>query len=492
MKKGAFMVVGLTAIAAVFYLATLAPTVLWGDDAYFQRSAFDGSLSPDGGGHPLWLALALVFARLPLGDIAYRANLLSAAAGVLAVVGVYWIARELGVSRAGAALAALSLAVAHTFWMHSVRAEVYTLFLACLALELLLLLRWTEGRPGPLLAALGLFGLALLAHQMALLLLPALGYLLWRQRAWLTARQRALALLAFLVGLVPALAVIQWQVHGPTLLDSLRLYFTHSGVDFSHKLFDFSLPALPRDAALWLGFLALQFPGPALLLGALAWISLPRWRRSPAWQALALLYLTCTAFAFSYHVNDQYAFYLPGYLVFAPFTGLGWDLAGEKFPRLRQRPGPALGLGLAVLLPPLAYAVLAGGLAGLELNPLGIRQLPGREPNWFFLWPAKNGYHGAEQYGLEILATLPPGSLLLADHTPYQTLRYLQVVRGLRPDVRLLKIEPGDDLSLLLAAFPPDTPVFLPDDDPRYFNLAGLPGARLEPAGLVFRLVSHR
>ena len=489
MKERAFVAVGLSAIVAVFYLATLAPTVLWGDDAYFQRSAFDGSLSPDGGGHPLWLALAQVFARLPFGDIAYRANLLSAAAGVAAVMGIYWISRELEISRSGAALAALSLAVAHTFWMHSVRAEVYTVFLACLALELGLLLRWREGRPGPLLAALGLFGLALLAHQMAVLLLPALLFLLWRCRAWLTARQRALVLLVFLAGLALALAVIQWQVHGASLLDSLRLYFIHSGVDFSHKLFDFNLPGLPRDAALWLGFLALQFPGPALLLGAFAWTSLPRWRRSPAWQALALLYLTCTAFAFSYHVNDQYAFYLPGYLAFAPFIGLGWDLAGEKLPLLRQPSGQALGLGLAALLPPLIYAALAGGLAGLELNPLGIRQLPGREPNWFFLWPAKNGYHGAETYGLQVLAALPPGSLLLADHTPYQTLRYLQVVRGLRPDVRLVKIEPKDDLYVLLAAFPPDTPVYLPDDDPRYFNLAGLPGARLEPAGLVFRLV---
>jgi hypothetical protein len=38
-KKSALPIVGLLVLA--IYLVTLAPTVLWGDDAYFQRTAFD-------------------------------------------------------------------------------------------------------------------------------------------------------------------------------------------------------------------------------------------------------------------------------------------------------------------------------------------------------------------------------------------------------------------------------------------------------------------
>ena len=81
--------------ALVLYVGTLAPTVLWGDDAYFQRTAFTGELPPDGGGHWLWLQAAQFMVHLPwgdgatgdgaigdiaIGDIAYRTNLLSAIA----------------------------------------------------------------------------------------------------------------------------------------------------------------------------------------------------------------------------------------------------------------------------------------------------------------------------------------------------------------------------------------------------------------------------
>ena len=68
-----------------FFLWSLAPSVLWGDEAFFQRSAFDGTLPRDGGGHWLWFVLARVIVQVPLGEVAYRVNLLSGLAAVATI-----------------------------------------------------------------------------------------------------------------------------------------------------------------------------------------------------------------------------------------------------------------------------------------------------------------------------------------------------------------------------------------------------------------------
>ena len=235
----------------VFYLGSLGPTVLWGDHAYFQRAAYEGLLRPDGGGHWLWLQVVRLFAGLPVGTIAYRANLLSAAAALTTLALLYVAIRALDLGRASASIACLSLAVSHTFWMHSVRAEVYTVFTAVMALELLLWFRWRPESSWPAHLTAALFGLAFLAHQMATRLMPAALFLLWQRRHWFGKRDWFVHVGCFLVGLVPFFAVVSWQVPAGNLLISLRLYFTHAGADFSAAILDLSLSLLPRNLVMW-------------------------------------------------------------------------------------------------------------------------------------------------------------------------------------------------------------------------------------------------
>lgn len=521
--------------ALVLYVGTLAPTVLWGDDAYFQRTAFTGELPPDGGGHWLWLQAAQFMVHLPwgdgatgdgaigdiaIGDIAYRTNLLSAIAAAGTVALLYLAVRAARVSRQGAVAAVLSIAVSHTFWMHAVRAEVYTLFTLLLALQLLLWFLWKPRRPWPLSAAAALFGLTLLGHQMALLLLPAWAFLLWRRRGWLHRSQWALALAALVLGLLPFFTVLRLQIMQPTgasWFQALRLYFTHADADFSDALFDFSATALPRDAVMWLALLALQFVGPALVLivwgiwelrqkrpspasngqtqlpppaGNGAWLK-PRRQIGFAWTALLLFYATTVLFAFSYRVNDRFVFFLPGYLALAFFVGSGWD-ALRRWLAARRQPDATLFiwplLVLLFLTPALTYFTTPRLLAALDLNPLGVRELPGREPNRFFLWPPKQDEWGARDFGESALKGLPQAAVLIADHTPLEPLLYLQEVEGLRPDVRLIKIEPGDDLTPILAKHTPDIPIFLADENPNYYAWQEIPGASLEQVGVVWRL----
>ncbi len=480
----------LAGLILVFYVITLAPTVLWGDGAHFQRTASQGVLDADGGGRLVWFQAARLFLHLPWGEPAWRVNLLSAAAGALTVLCIVAAARQAGVSRAAAAVAGLALAVSHTFWIHAVRAEIYTVFLALMALELWLWFRWRPESWLSVAAAVLLLGPLVLAHQMTVLLLPAFAYLLWRRRTWLTPRQWVALFAALAISAGLAAIALQRQVGASTWGDSLVIYFTRFGRDFTPALFDFSLANFPRDAATFLAFFVLQFIGLSLVL---IWVGAKHWLRSrrageEAWIALAVLYLTDLLFAFSYRVNDQYVFYLPGYLVCVLFSGRGWDALATSWRPMQQRFLRFALLALLVVTPISAYAAASQLFAALELNPLGIRQLPYREPNRYFLWPATQRDDGAAQFARAALRAIPPGSLLIADYTPFEPLAYVQSVEALGAGVRLVQVQPEDDLGALIDRLGAGGEVFLADNNPRYYRLESLPGVVIEPFDVIYRL----
>ena len=485
----------LAIVAAVlgFYLFTMAPTVLWGDDAYFQRTAATGALQADGGGHWLWLQLAKLFVSFPFGDVAYRVNLLSGLAGALTILVVAAAALELGVGPMAAAATGLGLAVSHTFWTYAVRAEVYAVFTLMAAVQLLLWFAWKPQRPAPILIAALLFGATLLAHQMALLLLPAAIFLLWWQRSWLNRTQWILLAVMFGSGMLAAAIIIFGQVGSYNIADVFRLYFTQAGIGFGQAMFDFSLSYAARDAAVWVGLLGLQFIGLAGLLGLWGILQLFGRTWTPGelnrWISLIILYITSVFFAFSYRINDQFVFYLPSYIAFCFFIGLGWKHLLTK----RGLPLQAAIMAAIVVLPILTYISLPKVMEIANASVPGARILPGREPNRFFLWPSKRSYSGAADYGQESLSKLPGNSYLLADHTPFEALRYLQEIEGVRPDVCLVKITAaGEDLAPYLQRIPADAVVFLADNNPNYYNLTRINYAELQQQGVVYELVGAR
>lgn len=543
----------LAAAALALYLATLAPTVLWGDSGYFQWSAAAGHLKRDAGGHALWLALARTFIRLPWGDVAHRVNLLSAAAAAATLVALFGAMRAAGLRAPAAGVGCLALMVSHTFWMHAVRAEVYTVFTAAMAVQLWLWFAWRPGRPWPVAAAAALGGATVLAHQMAVLLVPAAAFLVWRQRAWLTPRARLACAGLLAAGLAPFAAVVAWQAAGGSFADALWAHFTRVDTDFTAALFDVHPAALPRDAALWLALLALQFPGPAGWWALRGLRDLPR-PGLPAtpWRVLAIAYATTAAFALSYRVNDRFAFFLPSYVIFAFFVARGWEHAaahragsridanpgaaspsnsephaaasapppgpgatdlpqaappmpsggdagpGPDRPRRRSRraalaPLPVLAVLAALAMPPVAYRAASGWLAGpgsgLAARALPVRALPGRDPARYFLWPPSHLETSAAAFARRALASLPPGAVLLADHTPYQPLQYVQRVEGVRRDVRLVRVEPTDDLRAAAARGSRDAAErFLADDNAAYYDLPSLAPDCVVPYGVVYRV----
>jgi hypothetical protein len=167
--------------AGATYVRTLAPGVVAGNSGEYQYVAAILGI-PHSTGYPLYTLLSKAFTLLPIGSVAYRVNLLSAAAAALAVAAVYALVLRLTGRRLLSGAMALGFAFAANFWSAALIAEVHTLNVAFIALDAVLLLRWGSRQralPRPVVAwselrAFALvYGLSLAHHRMSMLLLPA-------------------------------------------------------------------------------------------------------------------------------------------------------------------------------------------------------------------------------------------------------------------------------------------------------------------------------
>ncbi len=175
------------------YIRTTAPTLGGGwDSEEFQHVAYTLGIAHSTG-YPLYLLIGKLFTTLvPLGNIAYRMNLLSAMLTACAVVVVYWNARLLTkhdiASIATAALFATNPAV----WRQAGVASVGPLNLLLLNGIILALLLWHEKKISLTMASL-LFGLSLAHHRTTLFLAPAILLFVLQTDAGILRRPRELA-----------------------------------------------------------------------------------------------------------------------------------------------------------------------------------------------------------------------------------------------------------------------------------------------------------
>jgi transmembrane protein TMEM260 (protein O-mannosyltransferase) len=194
------------AIAAIVYGVTLAPTVGAGDSGELVLAADSlGIAHPPG--YPLWVLFARLMAMVPIGDLAWRVNALSALLSAAAVGLFYLLATRVALPRLAAALATSLFAWSTIVWHSAVEAEVYPLATLFFVLLALLALRARSGDgPAPRIEALYFFvaGLSLLVHQTLLFPAVALGAWVWapNPRLGRLARHAGWAALGFSILLV--------------------------------------------------------------------------------------------------------------------------------------------------------------------------------------------------------------------------------------------------------------------------------------------------
>jgi hypothetical protein len=347
---------GAALAAGGIYVATLTPSISWGDSPELTAAAYQLGI-PHPTGYPLYMLLAhAAIHLLPFGDVAHRVNLFSALCAAGAVGVMHRLATHLTRSLVGGWAAALTLALAPLFWSQAVIAEVYPLA-ALLTLSLFLqVLLWDQtGDLRHLKWAAFLTGLNLAHHLTISLLAP--GLILFA----LTSRHRreGLRRLPQLVGLMllPLLLYLYlpiraredpWINWGDTQTFPALLY--HATGRF-YKAMMFATPpeeVMRRARELpSLGLQNLGWPGLLLALGgmvALLWRPFallshafarePRDLPTPefldeAWTGWRLAWLLACWIVLSliwglgYYVFDYSVFYLPALEGLSLLAGVG-------------------------------------------------------------------------------------------------------------------------------------------------------------------------
>ena len=364
------------------------------------------------------------------------------------------ILRRLGVG-VWARLAALGLlATAQFFWALALIAEVYTLHTAILAGVILALLRWAEDpTPGRLAMATFLTGIGFGNHVATMLAAPGF---LWfvlntEPKKALAIRSLGLATAGLAAGLAvylylplvywtrPEFNYVGWfdasGAFEPINLATLEgLWWLVSGKVFADVMMAYSTPELLREVGHFGAELVRAFMVIGIGPGVVGIVV--SWRRSRALGGMLLLVFAISAgFYINYRVIDKDTMFLPAYLVWALWVGIGYqwliDWAGRPSPAIR----PAC---------PANHGPRPEGDHGWRRSSSPSAGT-GR-------WSTSRTTGALAQRGEEILEIAGPDALIVGWWGTVPVVEYLQLVEGQRPDIQAINrflIRTDDLLELI-------------------------------------------
>jgi hypothetical protein len=424
--------------ALALYVISCAPGALWQDSGLIQYRIWNNDLEGFFGlavSHPLFYIVAIVAKYIPLGEFAHRVNLVSAVAGAVAVANMFllvrlWLGRDLS-----AVIAAITLAVSHTFWRHASIIETYTLWTALFLAELIVLLQYAKTRRVCYLYWLGLLnGLALSVHMLAALSFICyavfITYLLTKKE--IRIRDLVIIILLWAVGALPYESlIIRTMIQTGDMTGTLAS--AAFGVRWQGAVLNVSMSAaMARENLCYILF---NFPTPNIFLFFAGGYALSK--MSPC-QSYRNIFLALTVlffvFAFRYTVPDRYAFFIPFYITVSILIGLGTHFLLERV----NRKALACPVLFFSLLPVAVYAAAPSMAGKMQLN-IGTRDdVPYREDAAYFLQPWKTGYKGPERFADEALDLVEENAVIYADATTVAPLLLAQQVDGKRPDVTII------------------------------------------------------
>lgn len=429
-------------ITFLIYFRTLAPTVLPGDSGEFQFAAWGWTLSHPTG-YPLYLLLGGIWQHLvPVGDPAYRLNLLSAVLSAATTVLSYRIFVRIAGHRGAALVATLAFAVSPTFWRQATESEVYALNTLLIVLLAWLAVKWQANRDFKYSAAWALiFGLALTHHRSIALLIPAFaaffaesmydrayGYrtLLAGSRSHWLRRDAAYAALAaaplLLYLYVPLRASATPYVTLQVSPASSIVTFDNSpagwisyiaGQSFENEL------SLNQESVEALGALPQRLVSEFNPLGAVlgfAGLLAVLLRRKWGLAAFTIFgFMGIIVFNISYHIGDIADFYTPAFFLFTIWIAAS---LGEILQFVSH------------------HTDLKAGLLPTIVLLLGVAALPVENFSSDFADQDKSLYSQSRTRWESILSPdLPSKAILISDNRDEITpMWYLQLVEGLRPD----------------------------------------------------------
>jgi len=377
-RRVADLLLGLALFAGALalYVATLAPGLSFGDPAeYTFVPHIWGVIHPPG--YAFQTVLGGLWQRLvPIGTIAYRANLLSAAAGAAIAALVYGAVRTLTppewegrLMYLPALFAGASAAVATDIWQHSLHANAHIVTALLATLSVFLLLRWQrERKRGWLFAFCAVAGLSVTHHPLLVFSFPAyLVFILVVEPRIVLAWRTLLgmvgcALLGLSVWLYfPIRASLPTPIpFGPDTMNTLDGFLNVvMARGLRVNLFHFGLAEQLDRALVFWTLLRLQYSLPVIVLMAVGLIGLAR----RAWRAAVLygVFLAVNLVFILNTIQDVMAYLMVPFTALAALAGMGALAAMRWAELLRRRSRLTMAL-LAVLLalPPVSRIVMYG------------------------------------------------------------------------------------------------------------------------------------
>lgn len=470
----------------ILYSFTVAPTIYNLDSAELTTAAATGGLVR-ATGYPLYLLLGRLWSWLPIGDVGYRMNLFSAFCGALTVLLVERVLRRWQVGL-WATLGALGLlATALHFWALSLIAEVYTLHTVLMLGLILSLLYWAE-RPTPRrLLGVGLMaGLGLSHHVATVLLLPGCAWYV----VTVAPRQafKPHMLFAALAGMGLGLSLylyLPWQYGAAPAFNYAGLYdatghfqpinlrswegleWLVTGRAFAGQMLAYHGIELWREVVvysqqLWRAFFAVGI-GPGLL--GLIVLLRRDWRLG---GLLLMMFAGSAAFYIDYRVIDKETMFLPTYVIWALWLGMGYQWLLDS---LRGREHEARTTW------PWGRWLAQGVMLSVVLVALGWNwRLVNLSDDW-----------STRQRGEAILHQAQPNAIIFGWWDTVPVIEYLQLVEGQRPDVQAINrfLIPYDAMQQLIEQEAGRRPIYIDNvsaDLLRIFNVEPVPPLyRLKP-----------
>ena len=458
-------------VAFGIYWLTLLPGVSFGDWAEMQSIPYSlGIAHPTG--YPLYVLLGKLWSFLPIGSVAYRANLLSAVYAASAVGCAVLLMGRLHVRATVGASAALLLAANPTTWEAATTARVDALHLLFCALILHRALVWADDRRHRDLYLLALLvGLSFANHMLTATVAPLVGvFVLVTGGRDLIARPRpyviaglflALGLAVYLYIPLRAAAGPAWAYGSLTTLAGLIDLVRGSMFQGDMRFLGFGgLQNFVQHAAGVAGVIVARWNGGFLLCGLLGWVVLLR--RNLAFALLSAGLGLVNVYVYVNYVGHLEHYLLLSWLLLAVWIGVAVDavvaLAIRRQPDANQVRRHVLGVlrsGSHVAHPgalepvpgSLATVVREGGpvatgprsrRSSLAVSSvLGLILLIAPATVVAGNWSSQDRSHDhrGEQFVAQVFARLPRGAVLFTYWDAIEPLWYAHCVEGERPDL---------------------------------------------------------
>ena len=411
------------------YLRTLAPGVYGFDSAELATGVYtQGIIHPTG--YPLYLLIGKLFTFIPVRDIAYRLNLMSAFFGAITVVMLYYVNILVINNRGIAWISAAIFGLSNYFWQMSLVAEVYTLHTALLAINLALILYWNKtGNRQALMLFSFLFGLSFTNHMSGILFAPGFAWIIARSQwwSWRNWKQTLKMFLVFLLG-ISIYLYLPFRAQSNTPLNYVSTYYNIdisslsgllwliSGQAYRFFSFGYSLLELPQEIIKFSTYLWRNFLGVGVILGLFGMVRLFK-KSFNISLGLFISFIATAVFYTNYRVMDKDTMFLAAYLIWAIFLSEGLKYFDKWF---RERISENFSskfkyTGLVLLL--LVF-------------------LPGLLLNW--QWVDMSKAESYSKFAQGIFIEAKNDALIIAPWSQAVVLEYGQIVNGQRPDIKII------------------------------------------------------